>query len=351
MARFCAWIVPALVLLIPRTGRAQTPPPVPVHVDYSAAAHCPTKSRFLRRLHAHTQRLRLSNDPEALQLLIVVVSRGDKFVGRLDVRRGVTALGTRQFADADCAEVVAALALSAALSIDPEAKLDAGPEPETGGGEASGPTAPAGPEAAPSEPTGPPETNYVPPVTDVTRPEEESSDEPRTWRVSAGPQLALGFAFDPKAALGFGFSIGIHRVPDRTWFPVDGSVAFDYLTTRPTRGGDPLRLDWYTFRMGYCPLRAGGETALLACSVGYGGWLSAEGVAIDAPRSVNRSFLMLGLGLRGRVRLGDNWLLHSDLDLGVPLSQRTYAIGPDMQVVANSRPVGAVLAVGVRGAF
>jgi hypothetical protein len=332
---------------------------VPVHVDYRAVSECPDESRFFLRLHAHTQRLSRSNDPQALQLDVVVVRRGDGFVGRLVVTQGTEALGSRQFEDANCAEVVAALALSAALSVDPEAKIDARTELEADGSDATSrepePPTESAPETPPSEFPRSDATAIVP--SPEPPDEDERQSETRTWIISVGPEVAVGFAFDPKAALGGGLSVGLHRLPDRAWFPIEGSISFDYMTTRPVRGSDPIRMDWYTFRLGYCPLRTGNEWALLACSVGYGGWISAQGVAVDAPRTVRRGFATVGLGLRGRASFGAGWVLQADLDLSVPLSERSFAVNseqgpqPELDVVAASRPVGVLFAVGVRRAF
>jgi hypothetical protein len=50
-------------------------------------------------------------------------------------------------------------------------------------------------------------------------------------------------------------------------------------------------------------------------------------------------------------------VLQADLDLSVPLSERSFAVNseqgpqPELDVVAASRPVGVLFAVGVRRAF
>src|SRR5690606_36383082 len=96
---------------------------VRVQLSYEAVTGCPERSRFVRRLSMHTQRLSLSRDPDALRLGVEVVRHPSGFRGRLEVMRAGQPLGSREFLDADCREVVAALALSAALSIDPDATL------------------------------------------------------------------------------------------------------------------------------------------------------------------------------------------------------------------------------------
>jgi hypothetical protein len=285
------------------------------------------------------------------------VGRGAGFVGRLQVTRGVESLGSRQFEDADCAEVVAALALSAALSIDPNARLSAAPDNsvET----TSKPDSTKEPSAAPA-----PETPPIPPAPapdpqkqdssggpgesseELGKPSEEGGTE---WGV--GPELAASVAFEPKAAVGFGASLSVHGTPERSWFPLEASLAFNYLSTRATRGNDPVRTDWYVARASYCPLRAGSVWFILACTVGQGGWVTAEGVAISTPRDVGRSLWAAGVGLGTRGSVGGGWQLHAELDITVPLSKRSFAIEPNSVVIASSRPVGASLAVGVRRTF
>src|SRR6187399_1602737 len=96
---------------------------VPVVLSYSAPSSCPSQGRFVARLRMHTQRLELSNESDALVLDVAIARTSRGFSGTLEVAQSGRAAGTRTFEAAECPEVVWALALSAALSIDPQANL------------------------------------------------------------------------------------------------------------------------------------------------------------------------------------------------------------------------------------
>jgi len=355
----CSVLIAMCALLF--TSQASGQEPVPVALTYSAPSSCPTQGRFVARLRMHTQRVQFASDPDGLTLQVGIVRTSEGYSGTLEVAQQGRPPGTRTFEAADCADVVSALALSAALSIDPEANLTVAPENEAGGlaepGESTGSEATPGSEpgtesgASPSE-RSPANSGTEPdanePLPPPLEPAPTQGGGGTLW--SIGPALSVSFAFEPKAAIGGGLVTAVRDTSGRNVFPLELALRLEYLSTRLTRGDDPLVLDWWSANLLACPLRAGDGLTVLLCGVGQAGLLHAEGVDVEQPESVSRSFFSVGLGLWARQRLSDHWELSAVADFKVPLVDRTFVLGagetPDLDVVSSSRPIGVSATLG-----
>ena len=327
------------VALLARPVSAQET--VPVVLSYSAPSSCPPQGRFVARLRMHTQRLELSSQPESLALDVTIARTTRGFSGTLAVAHPGRPAGTRTFEASECPEVVWALALSAALSIDPQANVTVAAESDVSGDAAS--DGPVSSEPTPtSEPSASTEANAAEPAAQAStaaagreREPMEPPGEPLPeddhagvqW--SLGPMLAVSFAFDPKAALGGGVLVGVRDESGRSVLPLELALRFEYLGTRGTRGSDPLILDWWSANLLACPLRAGDGLTVLLCGSARAGLIHAQGVDVEQPDAVSRSFFSLGLGLWARQRLNDHWELSGVVDFQVPLVDRAFAVGPD----------------------
>jgi len=342
---------------------------VPVALSYSAPSSCPAQGRFVARLRMHTQRVQWSNEPDALVLQVIIVRTSQGFSGKLAVAQQGRPVGTRAFEGHDCPDVVWALALSAALSIDPEATLTVASEEPTGetGAEpddlgASDNAAGAGQESP--RPANSADSAEAHNESDASTMEalpplgEAPSEKPggaTLW--SIGPVLSASFAFDPKAAIGGGLVAAVRDTSGRTVLPLELALRLEYLGTRWTRGSDPLVLDWWSANLLACPFRAGEGLTVLVCGVGQVGWIHAQGVDGDGDVDVQqteavwRSFFSLGLGLWARQRIGDHWELSGVADVKVPLVDRAFALATetetqDLEVVSSSRPLGVGVSLG-----
>lgn len=306
----------------------------------------------------HTQRVQLSNAPDALTLNVAIVRSTQGFTGTLEVAQQGRPPGTRSFEAADCPDVVWALALSAALSIDPEATLTVTSEDEPSESEA-GPSEPTSAEATrdpaqgssagansedPSRSERGNEAARNEPLPPPIEPPQETVAGAVLW--SIGPVLSASFAFDPKAAIGGGLVTGVRDTTGRYVLPLELGLRFEYLGTRLTRGSDPLILDWWSANLLACPLRAGAAPTVLLCGVAQAGLIRAEGVDVEQSEAVSRSFFSLGLGLGARQPLSERWELSAMADFKVPLVDRVFALGPDSEVVSSSRPIGVSVALG-----
>lgn len=331
---------------------------VPVALTYSAPSSCPTQGRFVTRLRMHTQRVLFSNAPDALTLRVAIVRSAAGFTGTLEVAQAGRPPGTRSFEAVDCPDVVWALALSAALSIDPEASLTVTSEDEPADVQGT-PSEPGrtsatsdSERAASGETTSGATSRSGAVATDAANepafvpggPLPEDAGGAPLW--SIGPAITTSFAFDPKAAVGGGVMAAVRDTSGRHLLPLELAIRLEYLGTRWTRGSDPLLLDWWTANLLACPLRAGAGLTILVCGAGQVGVIHVEGVDVEQTQAVSRSFFSVGLALWARHTLSDHWELTGVADLKLPLVDRSFALGPERDVVSSSRPLGASVTLG-----
>jgi len=93
----------------------------PVHVRYEADAGCPTRGRFVEEILARTRKATVVGPEEARRIFVVTVrATGTGFVGRLEIKSGSDSAAPREISGPTCAAVTSALALVAALAIDPD---------------------------------------------------------------------------------------------------------------------------------------------------------------------------------------------------------------------------------------
>src|SRR5262245_6869579 len=98
----------------------------PVRVSYRAPAGCPSEERFWGEIAARTDRVRKAQGVEPARSFSVVVDAGPS--GSRGVLESTDVSGAttrREVTGEDCPEVVSALALIAALTVDTQARTDA----------------------------------------------------------------------------------------------------------------------------------------------------------------------------------------------------------------------------------
>ncbi|MGH7294495.1 MAG: hypothetical protein ACRELB_06170, partial [Polyangiaceae bacterium] len=130
--RVIACLCSALALTSAGVARAQ-PAEEPIRIEYAAPPTCPPESAFFAQLRARTSRVtRAATGARARTFAVTVVPRGRRIAGHLVIRDpdGATA-AERDVAGDTCEEVVEALALVTALSVDPGAvtRAHVGPTP------------------------------------------------------------------------------------------------------------------------------------------------------------------------------------------------------------------------------
>jgi hypothetical protein len=125
----CPWLarsVLALTIVTPLAVRAGATEPV--HLHYDAPDGCPAADAFVAEVQARTPRMRLATEEEAgLTLRVTVVRADGRLEGTLVVVDASGAESRREVSGDSCATVTLALALVAALRIDPMASTTALP--------------------------------------------------------------------------------------------------------------------------------------------------------------------------------------------------------------------------------
>lgn len=301
---------------------------VPVRVSYDTPADCPSAEAFYEALRARTEHVREAVGEEPRLDVSVRVSRNARgFAGEVrEVVNGKES-AVRSMDGQTCKEVVEALSLTVALSIDPNA------------------------HAPRAQPPSPPPSN--PPVAPVEAPVVEPAPAPGP---SAPLRLEIGLSAVGTAVETTGWSLGgalfVSVFRDQSSNTSSGvQLAFLFASTGFPRSPTDHRTRFGALVLDACPWRrrfAGIELA--PCALGAFGVLEMTGRDIFEPKTVDRAWWSAGLDAELSVPLGGGWVLEGALGGSVPLVRRRYFIDSAAHVVAESPAVSplARLGVGVR---
>src|SRR6267142_2694079 len=99
---------------------------------YDADAGCPDGSRFVDQILARTRKAAIAGPRDARRTFVVTVrSRNETtFAGHLEIRSASDATTSRDVTGPTCEAVTTALALIAALAIDPDGPAKSGRPPD-----------------------------------------------------------------------------------------------------------------------------------------------------------------------------------------------------------------------------
>lgn len=310
----------ALAWLASPAGAAATP----VALRYEAPEACPPASAFRAGVDGRTGRAQwVAPGAETVTLEVVVEVSDGGAQGRLVVReRGRPPPAPREVADATCATVVDALALVAALAIDPQASL----APSAPGPLAPPATAPPPPEDAgltePRDdvieaPAGPivdagPIADAGPIVAPPTSP---------AWRWSLGAQLGLTSALGPGALQVQPIYVDVRRV-EATWTP-SLHLGFAVLVPRDvTSAVGSAELTRFAGQLGLCPVGLDVEGFRLAPCAGIElGMLEARGLTVDNPRTARELWAGALLTLRSSARVGGPVSIDVEAGAAIPFTR------------------------------
>jgi hypothetical protein len=272
--------------------------PVQFVVEYAAPAECGDEGGFVSRISGRTRRARLGAGPGATALDVHVERQADQLAGRIRIVSPDGDERVRNLRAEGCEEVVDALALIAALALDPEASDQLRPEPER-----------AEPPALEAPPT-------------VVVPSRPTALD---WSFGVGARVVALDSVLPGTEPGFGL-----------W--IDAASAGQTLapslrlllrrTTGSARGGDgSAQLVLTTGVMSVCPLRVPerGPIAGRACAGLAIGLLSAEGRGVDLPRRPTRLWFAPELGGRIEWRFAGPLELALDAGAQLPLRRPAYS--------------------------
>ena len=281
---------------------AQTAPLVAVSLDYSAPASCPDAQAFRQQVLGRTKRVSFAEPaatgPLAWSIKIAETSGGSR--GTLRVSGEVPSKLERSVKAASCEQVVDALALVAALSVDPDASLTPREKPR--------PPAPPPPAAPPPAPApGPPNTAQRAPAD--THATKLLVGLTLTGRSGIAPRLAWA----PRPFVGVSF-----RSPSGyTW-----GLLLSAMQVRGSASVDVGRADftWTLGRLEVFPVRASfGNWCLEPALFFEAGQLRARGVAVTAAQELRRPLFSAGALSRLSLLAFDRLLLEVEGGPIVPL--------------------------------
>jgi hypothetical protein len=311
--------------LLALPGRANADDaPVKVRVEYEAPQDCPDETAFWKALRERTPRVEPVTDETATVVRVTVgrdTARGGHWGSLLLVEDGVVT-GRRRVDGASCAEVVEALGLAAALSLDPEAML--GPPPE--------------PKPAPRTEQRPPAEASEPAL-----PSESTAREPR-HRLAIGSHGVLEVPLVPFVFGGAEVFLDVERRPRG---PVLG-LSLGYAVAHNSIAGFGLGKGTFAG----CPTRVplGGDSAFLPCATFDVGWVRGAGRNMLIEEQATRSWLAVGLQARFRVGLSQHIFLDVSGALSAPLVDRAFVTGTPPETVAESPAIspGGKIGIGLR---
>jgi hypothetical protein len=263
-----------------------------VRIEYRAPEACPSEAWLLGRLQARTDRFRrVMDDRPARSFGIEIAHLGGSYVGTLTITepQAEARPTSRRIEAPDCTEVAEGLALIAALTIDPRAKLEAPIEKS--------------PEPPPPPPPPPPPVVKPPPPSPP--PQAEEPARKLELRLGAGFVGSSGVA--PELMYGGEGFFEVALADDRAWFAPALRLTFLRHVRREdirfAEGTAHFRLT--TMALDLCPLRAPVPILeLRLCATAEGGLLEAEGTDTQDPDQSVRFWSALGARLRIGAELG-----------------------------------------------
>ncbi len=298
------WVLAiALALGLSFTGRARASDGVlEVAVDYSAPQECPAETAFWGALQARTRRVsRAQTDDAPIRLKVDLQPGGDSVLGRLEIVRDGLISEPRYVRASECRDVLEALALTAALGIDPEAL-----------------TRP--PDETPPE-SQPPET--TPSYYDAPDPLPTT---PLTWHSALSVGALSALPVDLRMSWGGTAAWSFRSEGGPNWAPAI-SLGVNLLRSDIFDDSEVAAFGLYTGHLQACPLRLQAESwTLRPCGVVQGGVLTAAGRNISNPEGTERTWLSLGVALEVEYAMSSNVYLQLVLAGHAPMTPQVYVL-------------------------
>ena len=339
-ARQLSWTLLLLVALRPSMGFGRSPPSretaEPIHVRLDNVSDCPDARSFWTKLRGHTPRVRSARPNERARTFRVSVVQGQQRVlGRLVTVDVKGHRSERNVSGATCQSVIDALALSAALAVDPKLL-----EPATASSPSTSlPTT----DQEPPAPTPPPDATPV----------RGDTGEPRAsnWKGSAGACVSHPLIPMRPRFLALGAFVGIGKGGPALLAPDLRIAGLGGLPTTQSTSAGSARLTWATLRIRSCAVRwSPARGAMLrGCALADIGRIRGKGQ--DTSNPDEPTLLWVATGTAARVELalpGRSWVAAGP-NLVFPLRRHRFYFTPD--ITAYRLPVailGAELSAGVR---
>lgn len=304
----CRALVAIAVLGVSIAAEAAAPR---VRLAYRAPEGCPSESEFVTAVQAQSRPFeRAPRSAARVRSLDATIARGTGgFAGILRVREADGSTSSREVSGAACEDVMSALALVSAITID----------------------------------TGPPPPSPPPPD---EPPPPEPSIAPR-WGVATALQAGVFFAMAPSAAFGVSPQLEVSP-PLGTPFEVRLGLTFAASPRAETAAGS-ADFYWIAARLEATPFSiARGPLAMGLLFGADAGAVLGRGVGLWLGREQWRPWLDLAVGLRGSAMITKSFGFELGGGMLVPITRDTWVFERPDAIVHQTPPVGAYATAGIR---
>ena len=322
---------------------------VPIRVNYDAPYECPSAAAFYDAINARTDHVRPAVGEEPRLDVTVRVTRDSRgFVG--DVREVVNGKESaiRSVNGETCKDVIEALSLTVALSIDPDAHAPQ-PKPASAASTQSAARDEPGPRAA-RESRGsstPGESGEAGEPREGNAPNEPSSS-------SAAPlHLEIGFGAFGTVVDTAGFNLGgaLSATLLRDLSPSTSSsaqLALVFASTGFPSSPSDHRARFGALSLDACPWRQRFvDVELAPCALAEFGVLEVTGRDLVDAKTVDRAWWSAGLDAQLSWLLGHGWVFEGAIGGTVPLVRRRYFTSHSDHVVAETPALAPLARLGL----
>ncbi len=317
----CVGLLVVLGLGVSDEARGDTATREPVRLSYRSEGLCPSAETFFAYVRARTDKIRPATASERARTLEVAVEEGaTESRGSLAVvGDDGAASSSRTVRATTCQDVVTALALVAALAIDPEARTaplepptDAAPPPPRAAPTDAGVEAAKAPDAAPA---------HEPPR--VAREPHVRTPTELRGSIGVGAEGSSLLALRPALAV----SLGLDVVRDALVSP-----SFTLRLTRTFEGTSRVAagaalVTFSSAALEPCPVRVAlGALTVLPCARLAFGFVEAEGSGMTSPASALRGWADVGAHARASFRAVGPIFVEAHAGARFPLFRDRYFV-------------------------
>lgn len=332
VSRFFVGLSVGLAFSATSAGSLADETPELVSLTYESPPECPDREDFLGRVRTRTDKFTLATTPSAAaRVFEITVTDGDPSVGTLHIMGGESLQTERSVEGGDCDEVVTALALFAALAVDPGAGL---PEEPAQTPKTAEPTPPA---QSPAQPQPRAQPRAQPDRQDGHEPEHEevNGNEPdpvrdrgTTSALSVGITGQVVWGATPEPLLGPGLSVALER--NDWWF----RLGLEQGWAAPTYPeGARLAFSRSVLRAGVCPLVLSSSSWQAApCLHAVGGVLRAESSEIPRATKATRPVASVGAAAVLRWTGFEPWVVEISPGADLALVRDEFEFQPSIVV-------------------
>lgn len=317
------------------TAGAQEGASVRARLTIDAEASCATHESVAAQVRAHSRRIELASDAQAVPHVHVSIrgGAGSQRIAELAIEQPDGARSERRLPARTCAAAVEALSLLIAMALDPSAAIAAAPV------ESAPATAPeATPPATTPDRAQPPATSAEQAAPAVEREEEPGEEDEREpdpaapfARFAAGVNGLLGTGLAPRAMPGIGLYARLDLNGARRFAPaLHLQLAYAFAHDLAQAGGEA---DFTLASAGLdaCPLGLRlPPFSAHACASASLGQLTAQGSGSYSPRTQHRLWSSLGGRMLLVLALADWVELEAGFALVAPLARYRFAFRPEV---------------------